>query len=94
MHYHFHASHGCSCTFNSLRHLRLYEPQDGPVGVPVVHLPEPAPRHDERALHQDQARLVLHHVRPDLATELLPAGVDLGAEPPVVCRKQEGFCEF
>ena len=86
--HHFHASHGYTYTFHGLRHLRLYEPQDGPVGVPVVHLPEPAPRHDERALHQDQARLVLHHVRPDLATELFPAGVDLGPEPPIVWCKQ------
>ena len=71
-------------TFHRLRHLRLYEPEDGPVGVPVVHLTEAATWNHERVRHQDQASLVLRHLGPDLATQLLPPRVDLGAKPTVV----------
>ena len=73
-------------TFNGLGHLRNQKSLNGPVGVPVVHLPEPSSGHHERLLHVDEAVVVLvvGDLPLDLPAELHPARMDVLSEGPVI----------
>ena len=70
-------------TLDGLGHLGVDEAEDGPVGVPVVHLPEAAAGNDETVIEVDERGHVIGgapHAGVDLAAEVVPPAVDILGE--------------